>query len=247
VLAKARGLTSIARSALGDRGPLFVAARAADYAVSFWMAQYYNRIKPRETFSALGREYAYFYHLYNVTWKNERAIEIAVAMDFLEQHPYDRMLEVGNVLSWYRHARHDILDKYEVTAGVINEDVVDFDPGHTYEVIVSISTLEHVGWDETPRDPKKVLLAVEHQKQLLAPGGGMLVTVPIAYNPTLDAVLADEMLGFSRHCFMKRLARTRWRQATWDEVKDARYDHPYRCANALMIGIYERPGVSVVR
>src|SRR5258706_16453686 len=92
VLAKARGLTSIARSALGDRGPLFVVARGADYAVSFWTAQYYNRVKPRETFSALGRDYSYFYHLYNVTWKNERAVEIAVALDFLEQHPSENVL-----------------------------------------------------------------------------------------------------------------------------------------------------------
>ena len=28
--------------------------------------------------------------------------------------------------------------------------------------IVSISTMEHVGWDETPRDSKKILVALEN-------------------------------------------------------------------------------------
>jgi hypothetical protein len=238
---KAKAFTSIVRSAVRDRGLGFVIRRGADYAFSVCAAQYYARRTPRETFSALGRTYRYFYHLYNITWKNERAVEIAIALDFVDHHPSTNMLEVGNVLSWYRSGRHDILDKYEVTDGVINEDVVDFDPGHTYDVIVTISTLEHVGWDETPRDPTKVLRAAEHLKGLVAPGGIMLVTVPIGQNPGLDAALGDGTLRFTKQCFMKRLARTRWREATWDEVKDAKSDYPYRGANALFIGIYEPP------
>ncbi len=241
---KATAFISITRSALRDRGLGFVFRRAADYASSFWTVQYYNRLKPRETFSALGRAYPYFYHLYNITWKNERAVEIAVARAFLDEHPSTSMLEIGNVLSWYQPALHDILDKYEEADGVINEDVVTFNPGHTYDAIVSISTLEHVGWDETPRDPTKVLRAAEHLKQLVSPGGSMLVTVPIGYNPGLDAALGDGTLRFTRQCFMKRLGRTRWREVRWDEVKDAKLGHPYRGANGLLIGIYERPAAS---
>lgn len=247
MLGKARAFRSIAQSALRDRGPGFVVGRAADYAFSFWTVQYYKRLKRRETFSALGRTYPYFYHLYNITWKNERAVEIAVAREFMDQHPSASTLEVGNVLSWYRPAHHDVLDKYEVANGVINEDVVDFDPGHTYDVIVSISTLEHVGWDETPRDPTKLLRAAEHLKQLVSPGGSMLVTVPLGYNPGLDAALGDGTLRFTRQCFMRRLARTRWSEATWADVKEVKFDYPYRGANGLLIGIYERPGVSVMR
>ena len=80
-----------------------------------------------------------------------------MARDFLEHHSSGKVLEVGNVLSWYGPVHHDVLDKYEVTSGVINQDVVDFVPRHQYNVIVAISTIEHVGWDETPRDPTKVL------------------------------------------------------------------------------------------
>jgi hypothetical protein len=38
-----------------------------------------------------------------------------------------------------------VLDKYEQAPGVINEDVVSFSPPQKYDLIVSVSTLEHVG------------------------------------------------------------------------------------------------------
>ena len=113
--------------------------------------------------------------------------------------------------------------------------------GDPYDVIVAISTLEHVGWDERPRDATKAPRAIEHLKQLLAPGGTMLITVPLGHNPGIDAGIADGTLRFTRQCFMKRLGRTRWREATWDEVKALDFPSPYRGAKAIMIGIYEAP------
>jgi len=100
-------------------------------------------------------------------------------MAVVRQHPDERILEVGNVLAHYYPHQHDVLDKYEQAPGVMNGDVVDFRPGKLYDLIVSISTLEHVGWDEEPRDPLKFLRGVEHLTTLLAPGGRMLVTLPI--------------------------------------------------------------------
>jgi SAM-dependent methyltransferase len=238
LLAKARAFASITRAALSDQGPRFVVSRAADYALSFWAAQYYKLREPHDAFSALGRTYTYFYHLYNITWKNERAVEIAVAQDFVDRHPSSNMLEVGNVLSWYRPVRHDVLDKYEEADGVINEDVVDFDPGHLYDVIVAISTLEHVGWDERPRDETKAPRAIKHLMELLAPGGSMLITVPLGHNPGIDAAIAAGTLPFTTQCFMMRLGRTRWREAEWEEVRDLNaYHSPYRGAKAVLIGI----------
>jgi len=58
------------------------------------------------------------------------------------------ILEIGNVLSRHIKLEHDILDKYETAKGVINEDIVDFKSEKKYDLIISISTLEHVGWDE---------------------------------------------------------------------------------------------------
>jgi cyclopropane fatty-acyl-phospholipid synthase-like methyltransferase len=52
---------------------------------------------------------------------------------------------------------------------VINEDVVNFKSKKKYDLIVSISTLEHVGWDEKPM---KIPRAIENLKTLITPQGG---------------------------------------------------------------------------
>lgn len=70
------------------------------------------------------------------------------------------MLEVGNVLSHYFPIHHDIVDKYEVCPGVINQDIADFLPQEKYDLILSISTVEHVGWDEQPQEPTKLLQVI---------------------------------------------------------------------------------------
>jgi hypothetical protein len=111
----------------------------------------------RKTFIFNGKTYYYFVHKYNTTWKNERAVEVPIIWDIVREHYRQgkRVLEVGNVLSHYFRIFHDVLDKYEVAEGVINQDVVDFKPAWKYDLIVSISTLEHVGWDEEPKEPEK--------------------------------------------------------------------------------------------
>ena len=55
----------------------------------------------------------------------------------------------------YYKFEHDIVDKYEKKKGIINQDIVDYKPDKKYDLIISISTLEHVGWDETPRENYK--------------------------------------------------------------------------------------------
>lgn len=82
------------------------------------------------------------------------------------------MLEVGDVLSHYFPIHHDVVDKYQVAPGVINQDIAEFIPPERYDLILSISTPEDVGWDETPREPDKLLRAIEHlRNRCLAPGG----------------------------------------------------------------------------
>lgn len=109
--------------------------------------------------------------MYNASWSNERAIEIPLAQERIRQAAGKRILEIGNVLAYYGQVPHEVVDKYERADGVRNIDVVDFHPAAPYDLIISISTLEHVGWDETPRDPAKLLRAVTHLTGLLAPGG----------------------------------------------------------------------------
>lgn len=205
---------------------------------SYW---YYLAFKSLRTFLFEGRRYRYFYHRYNRTWRSERAIEVPIVWKIVRQNRGRRILEVGNVLSHYFPVGHDRLDKYETAPGVINEDVVDFRPGHLYDLIVSISTLEHVGWDEQPRDPGKIPRAVGNLKSLLAPRGRIVLTLPLAYNPHLDALLRAGTLPFSRrYCFKRVSDDNRWREVSWEEIKNCRFDTPFRRVNGLLICIIEQ-------
>lgn len=48
----------------------------------------------------LGDSYDYFIHPYNMTWRNERAVEIAICKEFVA-HQNGRGMEFGNVLAHY--------------------------------------------------------------------------------------------------------------------------------------------------
>ena len=69
--------------------------------------------------------------------------------------PWKTHLGSGNVLLHYFPADHEIVDKYEKGDGIVNEDIVNFRPGKKYDLIVSISTLEHISWNEEKK-PKKI-------------------------------------------------------------------------------------------
>ena len=130
------------------------------------------------------------------------------------------MLEVGNVLAHYGAPGHDVLDKYEDAPNVINDDIVDFTPDAPYEAILSISTLEHVGWDERPREPDKTLRAYRALRTMLAPGGAMLLTCPIGQNPHLDEYIQQEPLDFPERHYLQRVSRdNEWREVDLRAVR----------------------------
>lgn len=134
------------------------------------------------TFTFSGRSYRYFYHTCNTTWKNERAVEVPIIWEIVKDYQGKSILEVGDVLSHYFKVKHDIVDKYEKADGVINKDILDYKVKEKYDLIVSISTLEHIGFDERTRDPTKTLKAMKHLKSLLKKGGKLIVTVPVGFN-----------------------------------------------------------------
>jgi len=82
------------------------------------------------------------------TRHGERAVKILIVVEMVRKYRGKNILEIGNVLSRHIKLEHDVLDKYETAKGVINEDIVDFKSEKKYDLIISISTLEHVGLDE---------------------------------------------------------------------------------------------------
>ncbi|MGE3620332.1 MAG: glycosyltransferase [Acidimicrobiia bacterium] len=233
-----RRLVDSARFHLDERGVKGVATEAADVARSYVTYPFLRRRWSRRPLRFQGRDLPYVRHHYNRAWRNERSVELTLARDFLSGTRAGRTLEIGNVLSHYWPVDHEVLDKYEASPGVLNEDIVDFHPEEPYDRVVSISTLEHVGWDERPREPDKVLRAYRNIRTLVRPGGSILLTCPIGQNPHLDEYLQAGEIDFPVQVVLRRTsADNLWEQTTLAEVAGARYGSPYRNANALFVGI----------
>ena len=192
--------------------------------------------RARRRFRFEGREHPYFYHRYNRTWRSERSVEIPLILQRIGSVGGARILEVGNVLSHYVNRTDDVLDLYDDTPGTIRQDAATFRPPTPYDLIYSISTLEHVGWDEVPRDPDKALRAVENLRSCLAPGGRLIATWPVGYHPGLDRGLDEGILEPAQLGCLKRVSRANeWVEAGWPEVRGLKFGDPFPFANALCI------------
>ena len=188
-------------------------------------------------FTFEGKSLPLFYHRYNMTWATERAVEVPVAGEFLRRFAGKSVLEVGNVTPHYLDTGHTILDKFESGPGIINEDIADFAPSERFDLILSVSTFEHIGFDdEADGDSgKKISQAIATCRGLLAVGGQLVLTLPLGYNPALDRMIADGQLGSDRATFLKRTGRLAWQTVDAEAALASEYGRPFPYANAVMI------------
>lgn len=145
-----------------------------------------------QTFEVWGHRLPYYSHPYNETWRNERAVELPIAEAWLAALPdAGAGLEVGNVLDHYgmRPAGWRCIDLYEQADGVENVDLIGWSEPQALDAIVSISTVEHVGWDDVRCRDCAALVLSALVGSLAPPHGAMLLTVPLSWNSVLDDVL----------------------------------------------------------
>lgn len=138
-------------------------------------------------------------------------------------------------MSYVYPVGHDILDKYEIAEGVINEDVVSFCPGKSYDLIFSIVTMQCIGWDEFPRDSTKILPTLKNLNRLLTPEGKIMVTLGLGYNTEMDKLLKRGVLGFDEISYMKKNSDFEWIEATYEDIENAKYDKSGPTSTALAI------------
>jgi len=206
-----------------------------------WAALVFYRVtRGRKTFNFQGKMYRYFYHIYNRTVAGERVVEVPVVYEKVKSYRGKEILEVGNVLSHYFPIKHDILDKYEKAPGVINEDVITFNPKKKYDLIVSISTLEHVGWSfPEAKETKKTLNAIRKLKKMLKKSGLIMVTFPLFFRKDLTNLIKERKIPLEKIFFMKRTSFLNdWKEVSFKEaMKGSFYDSYYANANILFIGM----------
>jgi hypothetical protein len=181
-----------------------------------------------KTFCFDGIALPYSYFSYNSTYGSERAIEISIGKYFLDTR--DDVLEVGNVMSHYLPASHFVIDKYEKSSyiNLINADICDVQC-RKFKNILSISTLEHVGFDEPEKDPTKFYSALERIKGLLIEGGEALITVPWGYNPCVDDYIKNSS------CLLYSREGREWKSSSLEQIKDKTFGAKYSCANAIAV------------
>lgn len=187
------------------------------------------------------KEYAYCFHKYNVTWISERAVEIPIMLEILYKNLKrgKKVLEVGNVLKHYKtdSSTWPIVDKYERGSDVINADIVDYKSSKKFDLVISVSTMEHVGFDEEDIDSSKIDQAIEHVwKNLLKKDGQFIFSFPLGYNINLDKkVLNGKLKHVSDIKFLKRVEKLKWEQVGIRKLKDVKYNYPYAGGNSLVV------------
>lgn len=225
-----------------SRGTRFIFNKSGGRHLLHFLTEFFHEhFSDSKKFKFQNQKYDYFHHPYNTG--GERTVEVPIIWKAVEEYMASKksILEVGNVLSHYFPVFHTVVDKYEPGEGVINEDIVNYNPSKKYDLIVSISTLEHVGWDEEPREPEKILRAIERLEDFLADGGKMIVTLPLGYNSEMDKYLREGKISFSRIYFMKRVTRSnKWIEKRYKGVPDAEYGKPFPFANVILICVFER-------
>lgn len=129
------------------------------------------------TFTYSGQKFEYFDHPYNSTRLNERAVEMPIILDRCGMYDAEDVLEVGAVLphyiqDWFRGPQHTVIDKHEQGNGIITADVLTWEPEDRYELIICISTLEHLGGQAQAEQ------ALDRLYSWLTSTGQVLITLP---------------------------------------------------------------------
>jgi hypothetical protein len=199
-------------------------------------------LTPRRHVTVLGTEVPLYYEFRRWSWRNERCVEVGLGNYAVGLRQPEDVLEVGNVLPLAGVRGHTVVDKYEQGPDVINEDIVDFAPSSRYGLIVSLSTLEHVGWDEEPQDPDKARVALRAMSDLAGESGQMLVTIPIGYHRQLEGYFVSGDAPFDDVSLLVKQSRlARWEPRPVQERTGIGYGAPYAAGNAILVGTRGNP------
>jgi hypothetical protein len=193
-------------------------------------------------FSFRDKQYPYFMHAYHDSWVNERCIEIPIFKSVIDTYASQdgSILEIGCVMKHYdERAAWTVVDKYETYPGVINEDIVLYNNKKKFDFIFSISTLEHVGFDEEPKNPEKILAAFDQiTKVLLSNKGVLMYSIPLGYNEFLDNCVLNNLIPFDDIVVMKRRGLMKWEQVALGKYIKNSYNYALESANYIGVLTY---------
>ena len=158
----------------------------------------------------------YFYHPYNYTKCNERCVEVALAMEFIREHP--DYIEIGAVLPYYTKSAKKVIDCFDPEGDdgrrLSECDIRD-------ENVVCISTLEHFGTDEYGNEKLSKLEGLAGLLQIITTAKNYFITIPIGMNKNLDNQLAYILPELNCYGFERKLDNP----FEWTMVKNINRGH----------------------
>ena len=101
----ARGEASLLITAFKREGFVYVIREGLKYAISWpvrlWLSAWFRLTRHNAKFAYQGKEYKYLYHSYNSNWSNDRAIEIPLAWEIVQNNNGRRTLDMVVNLAWF--------------------------------------------------------------------------------------------------------------------------------------------------
>jgi len=193
-----------------------------------------------DTFILNDEQYEYLL-AYGPGGLNERMIEIPLMCKYLQEPKGKDILEIGAVISLLIKTNFDVVDLTEKEVGVINIDILNYYPDKKYDLIISISTIEHFGYGDYDEieDPTKLEKALDHILQLLKPSGIFVASAPIGFNENFDSMIINKQLPFQQIYFMKRYTSGIWKQTEFEEAIKCKYNLPFNYGNSIALMIYK--------
>jgi len=176
---------------------------------------------------------------------SDRTIEIPLIWDEVIKYKPEEVLEVGNVLGYYIDRKHDVVDLLEKGDDIITADIRTYKDEKKYKLIVSITTLEHVGDGKDGHDIDElgIINAINNMLELLEAGGRIIFTVPVGHNPYMDNLFKEQKIVCDNIYAYKRIdALNNWLRLPYDDIKNSELYVPYwGTANAsLLCEIYKK-------
>ena len=154
---------------------------------------------------------------------SERAIEISLGNWFIDKYK-ENIVEIGAVMPYYYdNYKFDCVDPYDNFPGCFKVDGIDFD--YSGKNFLSISSIEHIGWDvgyDKERDKEKAFKVL---KKIIKEAENYLITWPMGQNICLDQYLKE-----SRDISYTLMTRDNFRGLinNWTENKSMKgFEIPY--------------------
>ena len=174
----------------------------------------------------------YFDDPVNTTMINERCIELALGLRYMEKVGNDNFTEVGCVMPFYGYCEHPIIDLFEKdhpAGDVQNVDAEECD--FTGRDVLCLSTLEHIGKDdyENPEiDPQKAARILD---KITNEANSFFLTWGTRYHNELDEHAKNILDKYDWFGYIKKEEKV-WEYTGTDmKVWDQDFDKPYRYAN----------------